>query len=104
MTNNRRMNTKGGKKTNVAQSKEEPLVQSVVIADALDDVDFTNSRQDASVRNESLGSGHVLFAPFIDIQHTYRCGVLTVVAGFTVSGAGELIIDDATNGTGRLIV
>lgn len=91
-------------KRSAIPSMEDPLVASVIIADIQDDVDDANPIQDATVRNESINTGQSIFQPYVDIQHTWRCGQIDVLYGFSVSGAGVLIIDNTISGTGRLVV
>lgn len=95
---------RAGKRSVRPLSEEEPLVQSIVVADYLDDNDGSNPITDATVRNEIISQGQFVFQPFVNIQHTWRCGVLNVQYGFTVSGSGVLTIDNTLFGTGTLFV
>ena len=100
-----RWNTvKNGKRTVRPASEETPLVQSIVTEDYLDDDDGSNPITDATVRDEKISTGQFVFQPYVDIQHSWSCGVLNVKYGFSVSGAGVLTIDDTKFSTGTLFV
>lgn len=95
--------TKNGKRSTRPATQEEPLIASVVVADYLDDADGSSPISDITVRNETVSQGQFIFQPFVDVQHQWKCGTLTVAYGFTVSGGGVLTID-AAFGTGRIFV
>jgi hypothetical protein len=98
------LDTKTGKRTTRPAAEEEVLIAATIITDIQDDPDGSEPIQDATVRDESISTGQSIFQPYVDIQHSWRAGTIDIIYGFTVSGAGELTIDDTTNGTGRLVV
>jgi len=97
------LDSRRGKRTTRPVAKEEPLLASVIITEYRDSPGVTPI-SDATVRDETMIDDQVIFQPYVDIQHTWRCGELDVRYGFSVSGAGVLIIDDTVYTTGRLLV
>lgn len=96
--------TKNGKRSTREIGQEEPLIASVITAAYLADPDGSNPITDLTARNEVVGEGQFIFQPFVNIQHNWSCGVLTVAYGFTVSGGGVVTIDDTQLSTGRIFV